>query len=343
MFEKNRRAADIHTWMLLIVVCVAFLAAPLAALCGDAAVDDATGTISAIERRPLERQREKENQKAELEWTDAESAFLVNDFDTARKTYMAIVRQYATTDYAMRSLARIGDVYRAEKAFPQAIEFYRNVVGNYGKLERQQQERLKDDLTRVRYLIGATYYEQKNYRLAFGELRAFIQDFPDSKYANVAYFLIGQGHLANNNFRAALGAFESVGTAQGVEEHSAKTVISPGDTLYIQVRDPDMRTAAVGQMVKIAIRTTSGDMETLLLKPKGIGSDLFVGNIKTRLGSPEPTALLENLWSVEVDAELVRALRTAAEVEKRVDELTAQRESTEKEMQRITKDDSLTG
>jgi len=337
-------ASGPRVWAVVVILCAAWVAAPFAAAGEKAAKPkDTTGELSARERRLRERERERENQKAELEWTNAESAFLVNDFETARKIYLTIVRHYPTSDYYLRSLARIGDVYRAEKSFPQAIEFYRKVLADYAKLDREQQKRLEEHMIRVRYMIGATYYEQKNYRQAFGELRAFIQDFPDSKYANVAYFLIGQSHLANKNYRAAIDAFESVGTAQGVGKREGKMVISPGNTLYVQVRDPDMRTAAQGQMVKVQIKTTRGDMETLLLKPKGIGSDLFVGNIKTRLGSPQPTAELERLWSVEVDEGITRRLRKADELQKRVEELKKKREQAKKKMEEISRDESLTG
>jgi len=262
----------------------------------------------------------------------------VNDKETARKLYLTIIRLYPTSDYALRALARVGDVYRSDRQYLQAVDFYRKVAANYSRLEREQQERLEEVHVRVRYMIGATYYDQKNYRLAFGELRAFIQHFPDSKYANVAYFLIGQSHLVNKNYRAALGAFEAVGTAQGAGEQARKTVIAPGGTLYIQVRDPDMRTAAQGQMVKIQLKTTRGDMETLLLKPKGIGSDVFVSNIKTRLGSPQPTAPLEGMWSAEVDTEFNRSLKMAAEFAKRVEELEIERETAKAQMVRISKD-----
>lgn len=344
--KQFRSACASGLWVgaVLMVLCGAFPAAPLA-VAGEKAAElkDTTGEDSARERRLRERERERENQKAELEWTNAESAFLVNDFETARKIYLTIVRHYPTSDYCLRSLARVGDVYRAEKFFPQAIEFYRNVLAHYAKLDREQQKRLEEHMIRVRYMIGATYYEQKNYRQVFGELRAFIQNFPDSKYANVAYFLIGQSHLANNNYRAAIGAFESVGTAQGVGKSEMEMLISPGDTLYVQVRDPDMRTAAQGQMVKVQIKTSRGDMETLLLKPKGIGSDLFVNSIKTRLGSPEPTAELERLWSVEVDDGITMGLRKAEELAKRVEELKEKREKAKEDMGRISKDESLTG
>jgi len=346
MFKKQRfgswRGACPRVSAILIFLCAA-LAAPDPALAMEGTKQDTTGELSAREKRLRERERERENQRAELEWTNAESAFLVNDMNTARKIYLTIFRHYPTSDYAFRSLARIGDVYRAEKTFSQAIEFYRKVLVMYAKLERDQQKRLEEHMIRVRYMIGATYYEQKNYPQAFGELRAFIQHFPDSKYANVAYFLIGQSHLANKNYRAALAAFESVGTAQGVDKGTQEMVISPGDTLYVQVRDPDMRTAAQGQMVKVQIKTSRGDMETLLLKPKGIGSDLFVNNIKTRLGKPEPTAELESIWNVEVDALLDRALRKADELDKRVEELKEEREKEKKQMAQISKDEALTG
>ena len=325
----------------LIVSCALYLLC-WAAPAGPSA-EQAEGEPSAREKRLLEREGEKENLQAELHWTNAESAFLVNDLETARKGYLGILGQYPTSDYALRSLARVGDVYRREKSYPQAIDFYRKAIAHYAQLGPEQKEKLRDEMIRARYMIGATCYDQKNYPRAFGELRGFTQDFPDSQYANAAYFLIGQAHLASNNVRAALDAFESVGTAKGDVAKDARTLISPGDTLYVQVSDPDLRTSAAGQLLKVQVTTTRGDVESVLLAPQGLGSDVYVGKITTQLGTPQPTAPLENLWSPAVDVDLEVAMRKGLELDKRATELKREREAAKIEMERIARDKTLTG
>jgi len=323
-----------------LVCCIALAAAPADL----SAAGDKPGAKSEREERLAGRERQEEDEEAELQWSNAETAYLIKDHDTARKLYLAIVRQYPDSDYGVRALARIGDVYRAQKTHKQAIEFYQKMVTKYRGLGPEQKERLLDDYVRTRYLIGATYYDEKNYRRVFGEMRRFIQDFPDSQYANVAYFLIGESHIASQNFRAAIKAFDSVGTArQTAQQGGLEALISPGDLLYVQVEDPDMRTAAMGQIIKVRVTTTSGDVENIMLSPKGIGSPLFVGNIKTCLGVPRQTAALEELWSIEVDAELDRALRTAKELERRAEDLKEEREALKKKMEAIAKDKSLSG
>ena len=232
------------------------------------------------------RQMSQEQKEAEMKWSNAESAYLVGDYETARKLYLTIVRQYDGTHYALKALVRIGDVYRTQKSYKQAIEFYRRMVGRYQQLDRRERADVRDDYIRARYQIGATYYDQKQYRRVFGEFRRFIQEFPESKYANVAYFLIGESHVANKNFRAAIQSFDSVGTAQGAGTAGELPSVSPGDMLYVQVRDPDMRTAGVNRLIKVRLTTSAGDLERVYLQPRGIRSAIYVGKIKTKLGTP---------------------------------------------------------
>ncbi|MFP4028073.1 MAG: tetratricopeptide repeat protein [Candidatus Brocadiia bacterium] len=304
---------------------------------------DTSSGRSAREKRLEEREREGEEKKAKLKWSNAESAYLVREYETARKLYLAILQRFPKTNFAVRALARIGDVYRSEKSFKQAVEFYRRMIKRYETLPLERQEELRKEMIRARYMIGAAYYEQKNYRKVFSEFRRFIQDFPDSKYTNVAYFLIGQSHLANENFRAAIKAFDSVGTVRGLGHQSEETLISPGDLLYVQVEDADMRSAGLGERIKVQVTTTAGDLERVFLKPKGLGSPLFIGNIKTRLGKPQPTQPLEQLWSVEVDAEIDRRLKKTRELRRRVAELRDKREALEKKLKKVAADESLSG
>jgi outer membrane protein assembly factor BamD (BamD/ComL family) len=301
-------------------------------------------TLVAAEGQRFEERRRKEEQKeAEMKWSNAESSYLVGDYDTARKLYLTIIRQFAETDYALKALGRIGDVYRSQKSYKQAVEFYRRMTSRYQDLEPEAQKRLREDYIRARYQIGATYYDQKEYRRVFGELRRFLQDFPDSKYANVAYFLIGESHVASDNFRAAIQAFDLVGTAQGSGAEGDLPAVSPGDMLYVQVEDPDMRTAGVGRLIKARLTTSAGDLERVYLQPRGIHSAMYVGKIKTKLGAPQKTAPLEDLWSVEVDRNVSRTLREVEELQRRATELRERRERLKKELDAVAADDSLSG
>ena len=310
-------------------------------LLGAAALVRAAG--EARGERFEDRRRREQQKGAEMKWANAESSYLVGDYDTARKLYLTIVRQFAETDYALKALGRIGDVYRSQKSYKQAIEFYRRMVDGYRRLDTEARKRLREDYIRARYQIGATYYDQKQYRRVFGELRRFLQDFPDSKYANVAYFLIGESHVANDNFRAAIQAFDLVGTAQGAGADRELPAISPGDMLYVQVEDPDMRTAGVGRLIRARLTTTSGDLERVYLQPRGIRSAIYVGKIKTKLGAPRKTAPLEDLWSVGVDREVSRTLREVDELKARVTELRGRLERLEKQRKEVANDDSLSG
>ena len=119
--------------------------------------------------------------------------------------------------------------------------------------------------------------------------------------------------------------------------------VSPGDMVYVQIKDLDMRAAGVNQIIKARLTTSSGDLERVYLQPRGIRSAIYVGKIKTALGSPRKTAPLEDLWSTEVDREVTRSLRKAEELQQRAAELREERESLNKQLDAVAADDDLSG
>lgn len=291
------------------------------------------------------RQSKRQEEEAEAKWSNAESAYMVRDLDLARQYYNELRQDFPNTVYGIKALMRIGDVYREQSSYSQALEFYRRMTNRYKDLEEDdRKEELEEDYIRTRYQIGATYYEQEKYRNVFSELRSFVREFPESEYANPAYFLIGEAHLNNDNYRAAIEAFDLVGTARGARHADKLAAVSPGDMFYVQVEDADLRANVGNRIITARVTTESGDTESVFLEQRGVESGLFVGQIQTKLGPPIRTAKLEDeYWSPVIDQQVDRLIRGAEEHQERIVVLRDRIEELEAEKKEVAADDSLGG
>ena len=114
-------------------------------------------------------------------------------------------------------------------------------------------------------------------------LRRVTTDFPDSPFANDAWFEIGQLHFKAKRWVRAQEAFRRVGTAvpRG-DDPSAAVFAEAGQRLYACVDDRDIAVAlAQGRKMKVRIAAASGDSETLELAPFGAGGASALASVPT--------------------------------------------------------------
>ena len=50
-------------------------------------------------------------------------------------------------------------------------------------------------------LIGASYFENKDYNKAFTELRKVMSRFPGTDFSNKAFYRIGEGHFQLKDYK----------------------------------------------------------------------------------------------------------------------------------------------
>ena len=132
-------------------------------------------------------------------------------------------------------------------------------------------------------------------------LRRITTDFPDSLFANDAWFEIGQIHFKAKRWVRAQEAFRRVGTAvpkpvektvgEDVDQTDATpkrvTVNAPvtaeaGQRLYVCVDDRDIAvSAALGKKMKAVAKAASGDYETLELAPFGTDGISALASVPT--------------------------------------------------------------
>jgi len=138
------------------------------------------------------------------------------------------------------------------------------------------------------YLMGVAYFQMHQYSTAFPILRKITNDYPNTVWANQAYYYIGMCHFAQQNWGKAIEALSMVGT---FVDPNGPTVqyVEAGRRFYVKVHDADLPVlTSLGKPVSITVETTHGDKEAIDCVPLSIGSDIYIGSIPTEIGTAKP-------------------------------------------------------
>ncbi len=138
------------------------------------------------------------------------------------------------------------------------------------------------------YLMGVAYFQMRQFSTAFPILRKITNDYPNTVWANQAYYYIGMCHFAQQNWGKAIEALSMVGT---FVDASSPTVqyVEAGRRFFVKVQDADLPVlTSLGKPVTVAVETAHGDKETITCVPLSAGSDVYIGSIPTEIGTPRP-------------------------------------------------------
>ena len=129
-------------------------------------------------------------------------------------------------------------------------------------------------------------------------MRRITAEFPDSPFANDAWFEIGQLHFKAKRWVRAQEAFRRVGTAVPKGEDGKLAVFAEaGQCLYACVDDRDIAVAIQqGRKMQVKISAASGDSETLELQPFGADGLSALASVPT---VSKPSKLNDGVLTVQ--------------------------------------------
>ena len=138
------------------------------------------------------------------------------------------------------------------------------------------------------YLMGVAYFQMRQFSTAFPILRKITNDYPNTIWANQAYYYIGMCHFAQQNWGKAIEALSMVGTF--VDPNSPTIQYAEaGRRFFVKVQDTDLPVlTSLGKPVSVSVETAHGDKETIDCVPLSIGSDVYIGSIPTEIGTSHP-------------------------------------------------------
>ncbi|HEX5790372.1 MAG TPA: tetratricopeptide repeat protein, partial [Luteolibacter sp.] len=206
-------------------------------------------------------------QQAALKIAYADLALRKGALPTARAWYRKIAdaAEYRGTASHLRAALGSVRVDRLSKNFSGALD----------ELEKLMRLPDPDFRMKVRYARAEVMMDQENYAEALEELEAVLRR--EAKHPD-ALILRGKIHY---QMRKLVEASEiEIGPSQN------ETVLVPGKALKINLRDPSLQVSGLGADIEVEIRTTSGDVERLLLHQFGDTKDKFRAEITTALGAP---------------------------------------------------------
>ena len=138
------------------------------------------------------------------------------------------------------------------------------------------------------YLMGVAHFQMHQYSTAFPILRKITNDYPNTVWANQAYYYIGMCHFAQQNWGKAIEALSMVGTFVDPNSPTVQYV-EAGRRFYVKVHDADLPVlTSLGKPVTVTVETTHGDKESIDCVPLSLGSDVYIGSIPTEIGVARP-------------------------------------------------------
>ena len=208
-------------------------------------------------------------QEARLKISYADLAFLKGALPTSRAWYRKVAEAAEYENTEMQLIAALGSVKvdRVSKDFGAAMT----------ELDKLIRLKNPDYRKRVRYARAEVFMDQENYAEALDEIEAVLREEP--KHPD-ALILRGQIHY---EMRKLVEASEiELGPSQD------DTVLVPGETVKINLRDPTLSVSGVGADIEVEIWAKSGDKERVLLYQLGDSKEKFRAEIPTALGPPTP-------------------------------------------------------
>lgn len=206
-------------------------------------------------------------QEAKLKISYADLAFRKGALPTSRAWYrkVADAAEYKGTSIQLRAALGSVNVDRVSKDFSSAL----------GELDKLM--RLKDPALRIQvyYTRGEVLMDQENYKEAFDAIDYVLRQQP--KHADA---LILRGKIQFKMRKLVEATEIELGPSQD------DTVIVPGETVKINLRDPTLSVSGVGADIEVEIWAASGDSERVMLNQLGDSKEKFRAEIPTVLGAP---------------------------------------------------------
>lgn len=196
-------------------------------------------------------------------------------FDIARDEYTTVVHSYPETPEALEARFKVVDTLIAQKIFDRARQLLE-------ALQRSQDEEIS---TRAELMMGILLYEMGEKEEAIGQFKKVLALSPRGTTVDEIIFRLGSAYKELGKYKEALDTFRLVG-------YTSKLVrkVEPGIPFRIRLTDRNLTLTRGAPQVPVIIRTTpGGDKEKIYLEKSDAGEWLFIGEIKTELGSAKPS------------------------------------------------------
>ena len=217
----------------------------------------------------------------------AEELLDAGEQDRGVKMLETVIEQHPKSAIRFQAYLALGKHYCDQREHALAIDFLRNVeqiAGGKNEMSEDQKEMYLEGL----HLTGVAHFHLRQYGSAFSTLRKITTNYPETVWANKAYYYIGMSHFAQSHWDKAIKALARVGT---VIDAGSPTLAyaEAGHRLHIRITDGDLPVLQrLERGVTVTATTSNGDKETISTGPMSTQKNVFVGSILTKAGTGTP-------------------------------------------------------
>jgi TolA-binding protein len=198
--------------------------------------------------------------------------------DKAVEIWQSVIERYPRSKVRFDAHMKLGEHFLTRKnAYDKARARFEAVASEDNRDENMRAEAILK--------TGVCFFEGRHYGQCFKVMRRVIEEFPVSRHVNEAYYYIGLGHFRQGHYGRAIAALEKVGTAVGVKDTNAEK-LEAGKRFFVKIEDADLAILEKDELVKVTVKTSAGDEETVNCLPIGRNVRVVLGSIQTRLGKP---------------------------------------------------------
>lgn len=216
----------------------------------------------------------------------AKELMAAQEKDRAVKMLESILEQYPSSHLVNDASLELGKYYLGIREQLKAINYLNRLKG----LARPDQELTGADqelYLEGLYLMGMAYFQIRQYGNAFPLLRRITTQYPNSPWANQAYYYIGLSHFAQENWSKAIEALSLVGTSVDPNSPTAQYA-EAGRRFYVKIEDADLPVmTSLGKIARVTMETEHGDRETVDCVPLSGAGQIGISSIPTEIGPPK--------------------------------------------------------
>ena len=217
----------------------------------------------------------------------AKDLFEAQQSERGIKVLENIMVQYPTSRARFEVYLMLGRFYAQGKQGAKANQYLSLLRKELEPEEEKLSHDEKDVLVEGLYWAGVGYYQNGDRHQALPLLRKLTEHYPNTVWANQAYFYIGMCHHADHNWARTIEALNLVGTSIDPDSPSVEYV-EAGWRFYVKIQDGDLPVLRrLGKKITVDLETKSGDKESITCSPLSTQGDIYIGSIQTQVGTPK--------------------------------------------------------
>ncbi len=248
-------------------------------------------------RRRAAGDRDTGDFKASRLLRQAEDYLAAKETERGVKMLQTIIDQYPQSFVRHQAWLAMGKHYMSIQQPADAIRALNNLKALAKADEELQGEQL-DVYLEGMYNIGVAQYDSRQYSAAFPVLRKITRDYPNTIWANQAFYYIGMCHFRMENWTKCIEALSLVGTSVDGNDQTMQFV-EAGHRFYMKISDSDLPIMhRLGKPVKIQIKTKTGDSEEVTCIPLNRAADVFLGSIPTKVAKVDTEQMGDGVLQV---------------------------------------------